>query len=180
MSPLALQADDMYSEAADDVSMTGTNISINDGVPSFGIGEGTTCVSVVSGRNCAREDVEHAPNANLLLWLADDPEKHVAMCLRLLLHVHVKLKLCVVQSQRAQFQWSELIWRYRFYTLLLAETTIVSCCVQNQQIQNCACFVSAYSQDDSNFSSASLTKSEKKKVRLLNWSLLQNMSTKVN
>ena len=42
MSPLALQSDDMYSEATDDISMSGTNVSMNDGYPSFGIGEGTS------------------------------------------------------------------------------------------------------------------------------------------
>ena len=40
MSPLALQSDDIYSEATDDISMSGTNMSMNDGYPSFGIGEG--------------------------------------------------------------------------------------------------------------------------------------------
>ncbi len=39
MSPLALQADDLYSETPDDVSVAGTNMSANDGYPSFGIGE---------------------------------------------------------------------------------------------------------------------------------------------
>ena len=40
MSPFAVQSDDMYSEATDDISMSGTNMGMNDCYPSFGIGEG--------------------------------------------------------------------------------------------------------------------------------------------